>query len=253
MSLSKKHLLQKFLKGIETGDAMAAAVVDEDRYLQHNPETGTGGQGIAELFARISKTNPKVRFLRVFEDGDFAFAHIEYDFADVKAAFELFRFDGDRAVEHWDNLQLLQPPNASGRGMLDGETEVSDLVQTEANRARARDFADTVLVGRALGELDRFVAPDLIQHAPDLADGADALRAALQAEGEVPPLRAYRRVHRVLAEGNFTLCQGEADAQGVHSGLYDLFRWADGRIVEQWSTIEAIPPRERWKNQNGKF
>lgn len=76
---TKKDLLKRFLKGIETGSAMAAAVVDENKYIQHNPETREGGEGIAALFARISKTNPKVTFCRVFEDGDFAFAHNEYD------------------------------------------------------------------------------------------------------------------------------------------------------------------------------
>ena len=93
---SKKDLLRKFLKGIETGDAMAAAVVNEEKYIQHNPQTHEGGEGIAALFARISKTNPKVRFVRVFEDGDFAFAHNKYDFADVKIAFEVFRFEDGR-------------------------------------------------------------------------------------------------------------------------------------------------------------
>ena len=34
---SKKDLLRKLLMGIQTGDAIAAAVVDEDRYIQHNP------------------------------------------------------------------------------------------------------------------------------------------------------------------------------------------------------------------------
>ena len=68
---SKKDLLRKLLKGIETGDAMAAAVVDDERYIQHNPQTHKGGEGLAALFARLSKTNPKVTFVRVFEDGDF--------------------------------------------------------------------------------------------------------------------------------------------------------------------------------------
>lgn len=35
--MSKKDLLRKFLSGIETGEAMAAAVVNEEKYIQHNP------------------------------------------------------------------------------------------------------------------------------------------------------------------------------------------------------------------------
>ena len=77
-------------------------------------------EGIAELFARLSKTSPRVTFKRVFEDGDFAFAHIEYDFRSLRAAFEVFRFEDGKAVEHWDNIQPLRGPNLSGRGMQDG-------------------------------------------------------------------------------------------------------------------------------------
>lgn len=250
---SKKDLLKKFLTGIETGDAMAAAVVDEDRYIQHNPQTHEGGEGLAVLFARLSKTNPKVRFVRVFEDGDFAFAHNEYDFASLRAAFEVFRFEDGRAVEHWDNIQPLLGPNPSGRAMLDGTTEITDLNKTEANRATARAFVETVLIPRATDRIDQFVEPDLIQHSPALPDGAAALQAALEAADNGTHVLTYQTLHKVLAEGNFVLCISEGARSGTHSSFYDLYRLQDGRIVEHWDTVEAIPHRDTWKNQNGKF
>ena len=243
---SKKDLLRKLLMGIETGDAMAAAVVDEERYIQHNPQTREGGEGLADLFARLSKTNPKVTFVRVFEDGDFAFAHNEYDFGGVRVAFEVFRFEGERAVEHWDNIQRLAGPNASGRGMTDGATVISDLDKTEANRALARDFVEVVLIGRSFDKFGEYMHEALIQHAPDIADGVTALSTSM---GNY----RYDRLHRVLAEGNFALCVCEGAKNGVHSGLYNLFRIDDGRIAENWTTVEAIPPRDQWKNDNGKF
>jgi predicted SnoaL-like aldol condensation-catalyzing enzyme len=27
----------------------------------------------------------------------------------------------------------------------------------------------------------------------------------------------------------------------------------NGKIAEHWDTIETIPPRDQWKNGNGKF
>jgi hypothetical protein len=27
----------------------------------------------------------------------------------------------------------------------------------------------------------------------------------------------------------------------------------NGKIAEHWDTIETIPPKEQWKNSNGKF
>jgi predicted SnoaL-like aldol condensation-catalyzing enzyme len=37
------------------------------------------------------------------------------------------------------------------------------------------------------------------------------------------------------------------------TGIYDLFRIEKGRLAEHWDTLEAIPPRDQWKNSNGKF
>ena len=250
---SKKDLLRTLLRGIESGDAMAAAVVNEAQYIQHNPMTHEGSVGLAELFARLSKTNPRVTFVRVFEDGDFAFAHNEYDFSSVDAAFEVFRFADGRAVEHWDNIQPVEGPNPSGRGMLDGVTEITDLDKTEANRALVRDFVDRVLVGRRLGAISDYLDQALVQHNPRLADGVPALRAALKAESGDGFAIHYARIHRVLAEGNFVLCISEGAQSGVHSSFYDLFRVAQGKIVEHWDTIETIPPRSEWNNDNGKF
>lgn len=249
----KKALLKKLLKGLETGDPDAAAVVNEAKYIQHNPQTHEGSEGLAVLFQRLAKTNPKVTFCRVFEDGDFAFAHILYDFSSLRAAFEVFRFEEGYAVEHWDNIQPLEGPNPSGRSMLDGATDITDLDRTEANRDLIRRFTEAVLIGGEHKRLEEFAVPDLRQHSPQIGDGTNALREALQAEGKDAPHLRYRKVHRVLAEGNFVLCVSEGAKDGVHSSFYDLYRLAGGKIAEHWDTIEAVPPRSEWKNDNGKF
>ena len=250
---SKKDLLMKLLKGIETGDPDAAAVVNEDKYIQHNPQTHEGSEGLAALFARLSKTNPKVTFLRVFEDGDFAFAHNEYNFSGLRAAFEVFRFQDGKAVEHWDNIQPLEGPNPSGHGMLDGGTEITDLHKTEANRELGRRFVEDVLVQRQTDLLAKYVDDGLIQHNPDLSDGIAAFRLVLETKEDGENNVRYHKLHRVLAEGNFVLCMSEGSRSGAHSSFYDLFRVQDDMIVEHWDTIETIAPRSEWKNNNGKF
>lgn len=250
----KKYLLQKLLKGIETGDPEAATVVDEEVYIQHNPRTGDGSPGLAELFAKLAKTNPRVKFVRVFADGDYAFAHNEYDFSELEVAFEVFRFEGDKAVEHWDNIQLKQPPNPSGRGMLDGETQVTEHDKTDFNRQLVAEYTQRVLVDKNVEMLEQFVDKELIQHDPNLADGQLELKASIQsqmADGTFNLI--YEHLHRVLAEGSFVLTMSEGYKSAQQTAFYDLYRVSNGKIVEHWNTISTIPPRGEWKNSNGKF
>ena len=224
--------LRKLLKGIETGDPDAASVVNEAKYIQHNPQTHEGSEGLAVLFARLAKTNPRVNIVRAFDDGDFAFGHTEYDFATRRIGFEVFRFEDGLAVEHWDNIQAREGPNPSGRSMVDGPTEAVDLDKTEENRAFVRAFMETVMIGRDLSQLDDYVAPDLIQHTPTMADGSAVLRAALEATHDGAPLVTLTHLHRVLAQGNFVLSVSEGTRAGAHSSFYSLWRVADGRIAE---------------------
>lgn len=252
--MSKKNQIRALLKSIETGDPGPVAVVNEAKYIQHNPQTREGSEGLAALFQRLSKTSPRVNVVRAFEDGDFVFAHTEYDFASRKIGFEIFRFEQGRAVEHWDNIQERKGPNRSGRGMVDGPVEPVDLALTEINRAIVQSFVEAVLMGGDLNRLGDFVdMENYAEHNPGLSDSPSVLRSAL-AENDGGNRRIdYHRIHRVLAEGSFVLSVSEGEYGGVHTAYYDLFRLANGKIVEHWDTTEKIAPRSEWKNDNGKF
>lgn len=254
MTANRKQRICALLKGIESGDPESVTVVNEAKYIQHNPQTHEGSEGLAALFKRLAQTSPRVNIVRVFEDGDYVFGHTEYDFATRNIGFEVFRFEGEQAVEHWDNIQSRQGPNASGHSMVDGPTEATDLDRTEANRELVRSFVDEVCIGRRLDRLAQFIdEDDFTQHSPHIADGLPALRAAMEATADNGGAAEYRRLHRLLAEGNFVLAVSEGARDGVHSAFYDLYRIAGGKIVEHWDTVEAIPPRDEWKNDNGKF
>jgi predicted SnoaL-like aldol condensation-catalyzing enzyme len=209
---------------------------------------------VARLLKRLSTTSPRVNIVRAFEDGDFVFAHTEYDFARRNIGFEIFRFEDGRAVEHWDNIQARQGPNRSGRSMVDGPTESVDLDRTENNRALVRAFVENVLIAGACDRLADYVdTTHYAEHNPRLTDDVSTLRAALEVPEGSDRHIDYRHIHRVLAEGNFVLSVSEGRVGGAHAAFYDLFRVADGKLVEHWDTTEEIAPRDEWKNNNGKF
>ncbi|MGI0019912.1 MAG: nuclear transport factor 2 family protein [Nitrososphaera sp.] len=63
----------------------------------------------------------------------------------------------------------------------------------------------------------------------------------------------YHALHKVIGQGNFVLALAEGEFSGKRVAFYDLFRIENRKIVEHWDVIQDIPPKENWKNQNGKF
>ena len=255
MVSNRKKQICALLKGIETGDASSVAVVNQSKYIQHNPQTHEGGEGLATLFKRLSKSNPRVNIVRVFEDGEYVFAHTEYDFASSSIGFEVFRFEGDQTVEHWDNIQHKQGPNDSGHTMVDGPTEATDLDKTEVNRVIVNSFINEVLINVQFDALEKYIDKECYtEHNPLIADDLSSLHSALSkpALSNVNAIQ-YKKSHRLLAEGDFVLSASEGSVNGVHTAFYDLFRISSGKIVEHWDTTEEIPPRDEWKNNNDKF
>ncbi len=255
MTSKRKDQICTLLKGIETGDEASVAVVNPDKYIQHNPQTQEGGEGLAALFKRLAKSSPRVNIVRIFSDGDYVFAHTEYDFDTSRVGFEIFRFEGNLTVEHWDNIQPRLGPNPSGHSMVDGPTEATDLDRTKYNREIVRSFVDDALINGQFHKLQHYIDDECYtEHNPRIGDDLTTLRSNLSdpAYSEGITIK-YDRIHRILAEGDFVLAVSEGSVDRVHSSFYDLFRVAHGKIVEHWDTTEAVPPRSEWKNDNGKF
>lgn len=129
--IDNKQKVVGLLKSIETGDSKPISYINPKKYIQHNLSAADGLAGFGELLAQLPKGSAKANTIRVFEDGDYVFAHTEYDFFGPKIAFDIFRFEDGLIVEHWDNLQETpKKPNPSGRTMIDGALEVKDIEKT---------------------------------------------------------------------------------------------------------------------------
>lgn len=173
--------------------------------------------------------------------------------------FEVHRWEDDRIVEHWDNLQSTPPaPNASGRTMIDGPVDITDPDRTDINKAQVRSFTEKVLIAHELDCMSAFHAGTaLIQHAPSFGDGTEALVAYLAGDqaGYRP---VYRALRLLLGQGDMVLAASEGEVidrsgNAQPAAFYDLYRLEHGVIAEHWDVVERLLPPEQWKNSNGKF
>ena len=242
------------LKSIETGAAEPAGVINPNQYKQHNLAVADGLAGFGALLAALPPKSAKVNTVRVFQDGDYVFSHTIYNFFGPKIGFDIFRFENGKIVEHWDNLQETAGPNPSGNSMTDGPTTSEDAAKTEANKKLVNQFVTDVLINGKMDKLAGYVDGDnYIQHNPQIANGLSGLGAALEAMAKAGVTMKFDKVQKVLGKGNFVLAVSEGSFGGKPTSFYDLFRVANGKIAEHWDTMETIPPKADWKNQNGKF
>ncbi|MFK4303829.1 MULTISPECIES: stalk domain-containing protein [unclassified Paenibacillus] len=258
IGISNKDKVVEILTSFETGDTKAAETwVSKDQYIQHNLSFANGREGLIEGIKQMKGANTQVDIQRIIQDGDYVAVHYkETDDGKPSVLFDIFRFDKNgKIVEHWDNSQELAPANPSGRTMIDGTTEITDLNKTEANKALIRKFVDDVLVGKNRAALESYYNGDhYIQHNPFFGDGVANLKQAFPAVSTTGTTSGYDKVHMIIGEGNFVLVVSEAKTpQGTSGAVYDLFRVENGKVAEHWDVVQDIPSKSEWKNTNGKF
>ncbi|MFF4304153.1 nuclear transport factor 2 family protein [Streptomyces sp. NPDC001601] len=222
-------------------------------YRQHSSLAADGPEALRALVAGLPG-DFRYEGARVIADGDLVALHGTYHgFGPVPlVAFDLFRVDAEgRLAEHWDALTPVVADTASGRSQTDGPSAPSDPDRTEANRALVAEFAQKVLVGADYSVLTDYISTDTYrQHNPEAADGLDGFGAAAARWAEQGRNLVYRTVHRIVAEGDLVLLQSEGEF-GVPVTYWDLFRVADGRIVEHWDVIAPVPAE--LPHSNGLF
>lgn len=245
--------------------------VSNTHYTQHNQIFPSGRQTVLDAFTAGMLDGTAVDVRRTFVDIDenVVVAHVDYTlFGESQVGFDVFRFDNNEIVEHWDNLMMAsgdQLSSINGNSLLDGSINVKDKQLTKQNKALVKAFVNDILVGGDTSGFDRFFNPEneqgtnYIQHNPDFPNGTQALRGFL-ADLEQRDLSFYSSLEFIYGEGNFVLAMSQGndiDFDGIDdvnaTAFFDLFRVEGGKIVEHWDVIQTILNDNEAANENGKW
>jgi predicted SnoaL-like aldol condensation-catalyzing enzyme len=221
-----------------------------DDYIQHNVNVPTGAAPVLGILPSLKASGITATTHCVIAEGDLVVMHNTYNNAQVfgaetLVAFDIFRVKNGKLAEHWDNLQPPPAITASGRSMTDGATATEDCEFTARNKALVEAFARNVLVGGQFDKIGDYIITTpgaYIQHNPTIADGLDGLIKAFTGFAMAGQAITYKKVHAIIAEGNFVFLMSEGSAGDTPTAFFGLLRVQDGQIVEHWDTIPAIPP-----------
>jgi predicted SnoaL-like aldol condensation-catalyzing enzyme len=129
---------------------------------------------------------------------------------------------------------------------------MSRTPQEQANHDLVIAMYHDVLIAMNPDKVDAYLSPDYIQHTSLAAPGLNALKAFL-AKVRVESPDAVQTIHRSMADGDLVMVHVHVIRWPDDPGLavVDIFRCADGMIIEHWDVLQEVP--ENPVNSNGMF
>jgi predicted SnoaL-like aldol condensation-catalyzing enzyme len=122
----------------------------------------------------------------------------------------------------------------------------------EANKALVVAFYDAAINQKDYEAASKYLGPQYIQHNPTAQDGAEGLKGFIDfLKTRFPTQKG--EVKRVMAEGDLVMLHVHSTRGDDTPGraIVDIFRVADGKVVEHWDVIQDIPAKPA--NTNGMF
>lgn len=122
----------------------------------------------------------------------------------------------------------------------------------QANHDLVLEMYHKVLIAMDSGAVDRYIAPEYVQHSSLAEPTVEALKGFLdRVRVESPDAR--QTIHRSFADGDHVITHSHVVRWRGDAGLavVDIFRVANGMIVEHWDVIQPVP--ENPVNPNTMF
>jgi predicted SnoaL-like aldol condensation-catalyzing enzyme len=257
--LTQREKITAFFEAVNTRDVTTIEELVTEDYIQHNPFIPTGRDPFVGLLTTVLEDNgTRVENIRILEEGNFVAIHNLWTNAapfgaDTVVSFDILRFDENgKIAEHWDAIQPWESQTANGNTMVDGPTNITNLDETEANKALAVNIIQDVLMGQNPSNITNYIAVDYIQHNPQIDNGLQGIQDAVAYLSSINNMFQYNTIHKVIGEGNFVLTVSEGTWNGTSNAFYDLFRMENGKAVEHWDVIQPVPT-DGLANDNGMF
>jgi predicted SnoaL-like aldol condensation-catalyzing enzyme len=239
-------------------------------YIQHNPNVHTGRAAFIKFFNSLGppinpipttlSPEPVVKGAK----GDLVWLIFEHEKPDPQDwsktyhfnSFEVIRIEDGKIQEHWDASKKMPdtPPFVAYSGPGPSKWAAGKLSETEEhNLSVATDASKDIFQYWHLELADTLLAPDIIQHNPNIPQGRDGFKQAVShIQGRTPQkIKPEWKDEPVLSlvDGPFVLFMWErkdkdpaVPTQDYIWNLFDVVRIENGLIKEHWDEGQIAPP-----------
>ncbi len=117
---ANKALVTEFLNDVllEGNVDRVGQYISSQSYIQHNPQVADGIEGFGAYAAKLAEQGAPMRYQDIFKvvgQGNIVVSYCKMAMAnDGYAVFDIFRLEDGLIVEHWDNMEIILPPDQWG-------------------------------------------------------------------------------------------------------------------------------------------
>ena len=233
MKSNKTIVLECYRKIIRDLDLSVIDQYIHDDYIQHSPSVKNGKAGIVEMLMFL-KTLPKPTvqqvspIIRLIAEGDYVAIHLNVAFMGKHiVVIDMYRLQNGKLAEHWDASEGQTITNEGLITMTNGSSVIEDSADAEANKNLITGFYEEVLKPKNLKYIDKWLTPGFIEH--------DMKKGILVCNNQI------KKIHKMIAEGNFVLTHSEYMEGETAFANFDLFKLEDDKIAEHWSVSQQVP------------
>jgi len=246
---------------VELADDLLAAT-----YTQHSPVLPTGRDAFKQIFSSVPRRDEipalvSPPLVALVAEGPYVVMAMVENLNEPDGSggytsthFNLFRVADGRLAEHWHSVQTapgptVAPPDQGGPQPVTGRSGRDQLALLAARdpalAANKRLVFDLTRELRDAGHeelTDRYLGADYIERSPIVGSGRDGFVAAIAAQPDLPIADSIRApLVAMVAEGDLVVqITMQEHPHPSRAGatytttLFDMYRIADGRIVEHW-------------------
>jgi len=266
LEANKMLVLNLFREILEARHMELANKYLADDFIQHNPNAANGLAALKQYFAAQNtpprEIQPKVqrKVVAMVAEGDFVLVVSPRELTDPKdkaqkyttVGFDAYRIKSGKVIEHWDAaLKNANAPTTAYTPVTPDSRPAEELAKSsdkklEANKMLVVNLWREAIEGRRREAIEKYFAPNFIQHAATMAPGLEGIRNMVnRGQPQAVPAKTGLRPTALIAEGDFVAAifprqypdPKDPSKKYTTAGL-ELYRIENGKVVEHWDEHE---------------